>query len=146
MTTGKTASIEDALLARLGTLVTTPPCQFAWPSIDYTPAQGQPYLLPSVMPNRTDEGGLGAGAPERHLGLFQVTVYAPSGSGVAPASELADQVIAHFPRGSVIVGSGVRVRVGSFNGSSGVPYRSQGYSENGWTVVPVTIPYWCDIF
>lgn len=146
MTTGKTASIEDALLARLGALVTTPVCSFAWPSVEFTPAVGVPYLEPQVMPNRTDEAGLGVGVAERHFGLFQVTVYAPGNEGAAAGSELADQVIAHFPRGTVIAGSGVRVRIGAFNGGSGVPYRSRGFSEKGWYVVAVTIPYWCDIF
>lgn len=146
MTTGITASIENALLTFLGTLVTTPACEIAWPGLPYQENVGTSYLRPSVLPNRPDLAGVGVGAAERHYGLFQVLVHADTALGAVTASEIADQVRTHMKLGTVIDANGVRVRIGTFNGGNGVPWVSQGINTNGFRVVPVTIPYWCDIF
>lgn len=145
MTTGRTASIEDALLYHLSVLILAPAWPIAWPNLAFTPQIGQAYLEPRFLPNVTDRAGAGTNAARRHRGLFQVTCFGTENTGSAPSSEVADAIIEHFGPDVVIDRNGVRVRIGSFDGSSSVPYRSQGFNENGWWVVPVTIPWWCDI-
>lgn len=144
--TGKGASIEDALFTHLALLVTTPATLVAWPDLPFAPDIAAPYLEPFVLPNQTDLAGLGTGAARRHFGLLQVTVRAGEGTGAATTSQIADQIIEHFAPDTVISANSIRVRIGAFNGGPAVPYRSQGFNENGYRVVPVTIPYWCDIF
>lgn len=144
--TGTTTSIEDALLWHLSVLVLAPVVPVAWPDIPFTPVVGTPYLEPTVLPNKTDFAGVGVGSPHRHFGLLQVNVHGPQGQGSAPTSEIADQIMEHFAPDTVIARNGVRVRIGAFDGGTAVPYRSQGFNGNGFRVIPVTIPYWCDIF
>lgn len=146
MSIGPTASIEKTLLDYLATLVTVPAFAVAWPNLGYEPVPGSSYLRASVLPNQTDLAGVGPGAAERHVGLFQVLVNGDENVGSAAVSDVADQVRTFFKTGTVIAGNGVRVRIGSYNGSNGVPWVSQGFNENGFRVIPVTIPYWCDIF
>lgn len=142
---GKTASIEDAMLYHLSLLVLTPAVPIAAANLAFAPTLGQPYLEVSFLPNQTDRAGVGINAPRRHRGLLQVTVYGKEFDGSLPTSEIADSVIEHFAPDTVIDRNGVRVRIGSYDGSASVPYRSQGFNDDGWRIVPVTIPWWCDI-
>lgn len=145
-TTGKTASIANALKYRLGQLTLSPTRRIAWPNIAFVPVDGEIYLEPRFLPNTADYGAVGANAPRRHRGLYQVGVRGPALTPTPEAQdEVADAVIDHFA-GQTISRNGVSVRIGSFDGSSGLPYRGSALTQSGWSIIPVTIPWWCDTF
>lgn len=144
--TGKTAAIANALKYRLSTLTLSPVRRIAWPNAAFAPVAGEIYLEPTVLPNRTDYGAVGANAPRRHQGLYQISVRGPA---ITPTpevqDEIADLIIEHF-EAETIISNGVTVRIGSFDGSPGLPYRVSALIESGWRNIPVTIPWWCDTF
>lgn len=145
MATGKNSRIAAALNTHLAALVLTPVHAIAWENKTYTRVIGTPFLEPSVLPNRTDVAAIGANAPRRHRGIYQVAVYGAQNVGEIPGTEIADRIVEHFAHGSVLAYESVRVRIGSFDGSPGVPYVSNAFNEDGWRITPVTIPYWCDV-
>lgn len=160
MTTGKLTSIEESLNYFLSTLVLSPTRRIAFPGDTFEPIANEIYLRPSFIPNRTDFGGVGVGAPRRHAGLYQVDVVGPVNVGVVTQSEIGDLIIEFFIQ-KVIIRNGIRVRIGAFDGNTSLPYRSpalvggsnqafgtsnRSVKELGWFVVPVTIPWWCDTF
>lgn len=144
-TVGKLASIEDALFYRLSQLTLTPSLPIAYPNTPYVPVVGSTFLEALNLPNRTDYAGVGLGAARRHRGLLQVIINSPQNAGATAASEVADKIIEWFIAADVIPRNGVRVRIGSFDGSAGVPYRTTAYQQDGWQKLPVTIPWWCDV-
>lgn len=143
--TGKTAAIAEALRFHLGEKAFDPVLPIAWEGMKYTPTTGETYLAPSVLPNRTDLGAVGANAPRRFLGLFQVVVCGPMHGSPTTLEDIADELIEHF-RNALIERNSVRVRVGSFNRSPSLPWQSPAIIDNGWRRVPVTVPWWSDVF
>lgn len=143
--TGNTTRIEGALLYRLSTLVLTPPRRIAWPGLAFTPVVGEIYLAVGFLWNGIERGETGSRAARRHYGIFQVNVTGPSVAGVEPDAEVADKIIEHFDR-QVINRNDVIVRVGSFSGGRSVPWRGSTVVETGWRLIPVSVPFWCDVF
>jgi hypothetical protein len=143
--TGTLSAIEEALHYWLSQLTFTPSLYIAWPGRAYNPALGSPYLEPDFMPNKTEYGSIGANALRRHRGLYQVLVHDAENVGTNPVAEKADLIIAHFLPPLTVERNGVRVRMGSFDESTPLPWRARSHSEAGWITVPVTIPWWCDV-
>lgn len=141
---GKHAIISEALNYRLSTLVLNPVRRVAWPDESFAPIVGEIYFEPSYIPNRTDFGEVG-GTLRRHRGLYQVDVKGPEDKGPVPQLEIADLIIEHFVS-QIIVRNGASIRIGSFDGSSAVPYPAPELIVNGWRTIPITIPWWCDTF
>lgn len=139
---GNQAIIREALDYWLSTLVTEPPSRVAWPNLTFKPSMNEVYLSPSYLPNRTDWGGVTT-AFRRHRGIYQVSVRGPVDVGPIPLAEIADKVIELFTAQN-IVRNGITVRIGSFDGTEGVPYQSPELIAGGWRVIPVTIPWWAD--
>ena len=144
MTTAVLTAIEEALNAHLVGLVFSPVVPIAWQNLSYTPMVGHTYLRPKLFPNRTDVGAVGVNAPRRHRGLYQVSVYGAVDVGLAD-TWIADAIIEHF-NAEVLERNGVRVRIGSFDGSASVPSRLSSFREGEWNVIPVTIPWWNDTY
>lgn len=133
--------IEEALLDYLRIM----PAQtlvIAWPNSIYTPVEGVSYLIPRFLPNRSDYAAIGGNSPKRHRGLFQVSIRGAIGSGTADAS-VADTIGAYYA-GKIIAFETARVRIGSFDGSPGLPYRTAAIRDGTWNLTPVTIPWWSD--
>lgn len=141
---GKLARIEDALLERLADLTLSPAVPVAWPNIVYSPTVGQPYLEPTFLPNKTDYAGIGQSAPRRHFGLFSISVMGALNLGSAAASEIADSIIEHFAPPLSLDADGLDVRIGSFNGSNHVPWRGSAFPKDGWLMIAVSVPWYCD--
>lgn len=145
-TTGKTASIGNALNYQLAQLTLSPARRIAWPNASFTPVANEIYLRPRFMPNRTDHAAVGVNAPSRHRGIYQIEVVGPARTPAPETQdEVVDAVIEHF-KGQTIARNGVRVRIGSFDGSPGIPYRGSSLTVKGWAEIAVTIPWWCDTF
>jgi hypothetical protein len=143
--TGTLAAVEEALHYRLAQLVFTPALHIAEPGQTYKPSIGTSYLEPDFLPNKTEYGSIGVNALRRHRGLYQVLVHDAENAGTIPVAEKADLIIAHFMPPVVVERNGVRVRMGSYDSSTPLPWRSRAHSEAGWITVPVTIPWWCDV-
>lgn len=143
--TGNTARIEAALLDRLKCLDLRPKRRVAWPGAGFAAKVGEIYLAPGILWNATERRELGAHAARRHVGIFQVNVRGPALAGDTEDAEVADAIIEHFDR-QVINHSGVVVRIGSFSGGRSVPWRTGPMVDAGWRLIPVSIPFWCDIF
>jgi len=143
--TGNTARIERALMYRLSTLTLSPTRRIAQPGQDFTPVAGEIYLAPGFLWNSTERGEVGSQSARRYIGIFQIAVRGPAIANVEPQTEVADAFIDHFDR-QVITRESVTVRIGSFNGGRSVPWRGSAIIEGGWRLVPVSVPFWCDIF
>lgn len=142
---GNTGKIENALLYKLGALTLDPTRRVAWPDDDFTPVTGEIYLTPGVLWNNSERGEIGTGAAIRHRGIFQVILRGPQIGSPSTDANVADLIIAHFDR-ATITRNAVTVRIGSFDGGRAVPWRGAAIPENGWRMIPVSIPFWCDVF
>jgi hypothetical protein len=94
-----------------------------------------PYLRVDFIPNRTDNLGLANDAKARHQGILQVMAIYPVGQGVIKPTNTAGLVAAHFAKGTILYGSGVKLKVYS-KPSVGAPM-----IEPDKISVPVTILY-----
>jgi len=141
---GKNAIILEALGYKLSTLVLSPTRRVAWPDLTFTPLVNEIYLRPRFLPGRSNFGAVGS-TLRRHVGIYQVDVCGPPTKGSIPQMEVVDAVIEHFVS-QVIVRNNASIRIGSYDGSSGVPYQSPELLEGGWRTIPITIPWWCDTF
>ena len=141
---GKHAIISEALGYRLSLLVMVPERRVAYPNISFSPIEGEIYLRSAYLPNQSDFGAVGSNL-RRHVGLYQVDVVGPTNAGPVPQLEVVDAVIEHFV-GQNIVRNSKTIRIGAFDGSSGVPSAAPELIQDGWRTIPITIPWWCDTF
>lgn len=123
--------IAAALDGRLNTLGSDP---IAWENLDFTPTIGTLYLRPNISPATTDNVGMADASSDDHAGFYQVSVFAPSGTGKFAATTKADEIETHFKRGTELTFNGIIVRV------TGVS-RSSGARDGSWFTIPVTINY-----
>jgi len=128
--------IQKALEARLAAL--PGPLPTAWPNVILSPpatAYQRADLLSANPANPTF-----GSAFYRDQGIFQVTLFFPIGGGAGAALARADVIRAGFPRGSSYSNGGITVLI------SGTPAIAPGrVIEDRW-VVPVSIPYFANIF
>lgn len=145
MTTGRRASIFEALDFTLRQIVLSPTRRIAIRNVKFTPVADEIYLVPSMLPARSDFVGVGTNI-ERNIGLFQVNIVGPTEKNAIDQDEVADAVCEHFKTNYKINRNGVLVRIGVTTGSTGggVPYVSPEIVADGWRTLPVTIPWWCD--
>lgn len=104
------ATIAELLFARLATLILNPVLPVAYPGLAFTPPAG-PYLRVDFIPNRTDNIGLANDASARHQGILQVMAIHPVGQGVIKATNTGGFVTAHFAKGTILYGSGVKLKI-----------------------------------
>jgi hypothetical protein len=90
--------VTDALNVHLATFATAQGLLVAWPSTDFTPTTGT-YLRPYLIPGQPFAKTLGPGGYSEQSGIFYINIISPLGTGVGDASELADLICSHFPRG-----------------------------------------------
>jgi len=137
MATGVEANIWLALITRLQALVFTPALAIAGPNVPF-PAAGQTkpkdYLEVTFLPNRTITRTVGPGR-QQHRGIMQVTVHYSSGTGIINPLQIADKIIAHFPKDLVLFQSDIRVKIWR------KPYATPLPPQDGSLMVPVTIEY-----
>jgi hypothetical protein len=142
---GKNTGISEALNYHLSQLALSPTRNISWPNLSFTPSAGEIYLEPTFIPNRANYIGLNTSI-RRISGLYQINVFGPTKVSPVPQDEIADLVVEHY-LGARINRNNVLVRVGLSDGGgsgSGVPYASPAIIADGWRMVPVTVPWWCD--
>jgi len=126
-------SILAGFLTRLGAIGLSQPV--AWPNVTFTPPSSGGYLRANILPATTLRAGIPPDSPNRHTGLFQVSVFWPEGQGEIAPSEIAGQIIAAFKHGTSIQIGNSQLRIND------APYRNPAIQEPGWYSIPVRIPY-----
>lgn len=128
------ADVATALLTWAASLsYGSPAMKKAMPDVSFTPETGKPYFRVDLFRNAPFWQGLNTGKIDQ--GLLQITVVWPEGLGIIKASQAADAVMAHFPKGLKLFNGTACVRI------SGEPWAAAPLVEAGWTETPVTIPY-----
>jgi hypothetical protein len=101
--------IEQALVARVASLVLSPPLAVAWPNnVD---APSPPYLRVDFFRNRNERIAIKGSLPHRRLGILQITVVTPLNAGPSNATAIAGRVAEHFPADLVLDYDGISVRI-----------------------------------
>lgn len=134
------ASVRAALDARLEAF--TPALLIAWENQGFKPATGVPFVKVDLLPARTSNPEFGAGVRDVQVlkGIYQLRLNHPINVGPSPAAELADALVAHFPRGSSYTYGGVTVKVWS------TPSVAPAQNAEPWYVTPVSVEYHSEIY
>jgi|TARA_R110000822_G_scaffold59380_5_gene148250 hypothetical protein len=126
------SDISAALDSQLNTLTGSSPV--AWENTVYKPIKNTLYLRPTHLPAPTVQAGLGTTGIDEYLGLYQIDVFAPAGTGRGIAEAKADVIANHFKRGTDLLYNGVYVRLGNVS-------RNAGLIDEDRFVISVTINY-----
>lgn len=132
-----TDHIRRALETRLAAM--SPALATAWENSPYEPEPGTPYQRAFMLYAAPENEVLGCDY-RREVGVFQVSLFYPPGTGSAAAQARADAVQEHFPRGLTLTHSGTSVLIPRS------PAKAPGFNADGWYVVPVSIPYRAEFF
>lgn len=117
------ASIRAAFETRLSTLSGTH--ETAYMNQSYTPTKGTTWVRGSLLPAQTQAASIGLDGNDLYQGIFQVDVFVPQGKGSGEGVRLADDVIEHFPKSTVLTSGVFRIRI-----------------ENSWITTPREEPDW----
>jgi len=125
-------AIRAAFTARLQTLPSLPPV--AWENVAYTPVAGVTYLAPALLPGEPFQAEVGESGQNWHVGVYQISIFAPKNVGVGALGTLRDSIVDHFKRGTVMTGGPVTV-------TATKAYASGAITDADRVHVPVTIRY-----
>lgn len=130
--------ITAAFVKRLNEMVSPLPTQTAWENVSFDPPVGiyqKAFILPANTSNPTYGDNL-----KRETGIFQVSIYAPSGNGSGLALDRAEIIRDWFSRGLSLVNDSVTVRI------LRTPSIAPAIQDEKNYIIPVSIPYFCDVF
>ena len=103
----------------------------AWPNVEFNSVP--PYVEVHTLPAAVIPVDISTG--DMHVGIIQVSVTYPAGSGIITATEKADEVIALFTRNLVITEGTTQIKINR----SG--WQSPPIQEADEVMIPVSIPY-----
>lgn len=103
------AIIRSAFATKLLAFPSVP--SIAWENVPFTPVAGQPYLKPTLLPAEPFQAEIGANGQNIHTGIYQISIFYPTGGGVAGLETLKAGLIDHFKRGTLLVYSGIEIRI-----------------------------------
>lgn len=128
------AVVAGLLLARCETLsVGSPVLPVAMPGIPFTPPSNNKWLRVDAFFNAPAWEGLADGTVDQ--GLLQIVVVWPWNRGVIAPRRIAAEVMAHFPKGLILTGSGVKVTINK------TPWAASPILEEPVSMTPVTISW-----
>lgn len=130
-------AIRAALESQLNAM--TPALTTVWENSTVTPTSGTPYQRTNLLRANPDNPTIGA-THYRELGVFQVSLHYPLNAGPSPAETRAELVRTQFKRGTTLTSGGITVTI------DGTPTIASGFVDGDRWVVPVSIPYWANIF
>jgi hypothetical protein len=104
------AIIRAALETTLATYATAQGLSVAYENRSFTPATGVTYLRAFLLPGATDSQDLGR-LHRKFVGVFQVSIVMPLGTGPGAGEALAVSLAAAFPPATPIVRSGITTYV-----------------------------------
>jgi hypothetical protein len=127
-----TTDILEAAFQKLASFVYSPAPEILWPGIQETPPESGMWLQPGFFPNEPEDMAWDDDACVDTRGFFQILIYFRPGQGLVAPSELADALIAFFPKGFELGPVRVRKR----------PWQSPAVTEDASKLfIPVTVPY-----
>lgn len=126
------SNIHAAFRARLLAYTGVP--SVAWEGLPFTPTAGAIYLKPALLPGEPRQAEIGPNGQNWHTGVFQISIMAPAGVGVAAISTLRDGLIDWFKRGTSLVYSTTTVTCTKAYGGPVMP-------ETDRLHLPITIQY-----
>ena len=134
MATGIDARIATLLFEHAADMTLPQTTGFAYPDVDFTPTDGQPYISLSFLPNTPNTLAVGTGYIQ-HVGLFQLSIMWPRGAGVIGSLETADAIQQEFDKGTRLIGSSILVNIISRPSIGGQ------IIDGDRTMTPVTVEY-----
>lgn len=134
-----TNAVRAALEARLATWAAarSPVLRIAWQNTPFTPASGETYLQPFLLPAETDSADL-KGDHRAYRGVFQVSITAPINAGVGAALGVAAELNTLFPVNGRYTSAGVTTQI------IGPASAGPAIQEPDRLTIPVSIPYRAD--
>lgn len=129
-----TTDIMTACFDHLDTFISVPQPAILWPGLQTEPPDADIWLQPGFFPNENVDRAWDNDACVETRGFFQILVYyrVRPDVGLIEPSRVADALIEHFPKGTVL--SAVRVRKR--------PWQSPAITEDASRAyIPVTVPY-----
>ena len=105
--------ISAALSTHLAAMPSLP--SVAWENAPFTSVSGTVYLSESYLPAATSAIGVEDSSSSQFIGVYQVSIHANSGNYKLEAQTLADSIVEHFSRGTLLTyeAQGVRIEVSS---------------------------------
>lgn len=137
------AKIETAIWLALKSRVLSLPLTlpFSWPGQTFTPPSVGGKLVPYLRIGRVSTNPvrqtIAAGKPHERAGMLMVTLVHPLGQDVSVYDQLGATIAEHFKDGAQMRSNPVCVSVTSY------PHVQEGFEENGYWQVPVSIPWRC---
>ena len=129
------SSIRAAFVTKLQTFTGLP--SVAWENVPFTPVTGITYIQPFLLPGEPFQAEIGTNGANRHSGVYQISIFAPTGGGMAATNTLAGSLCDHFKRGTSLTYGGVTVTVQK-------AYPSPAMQETDRVHIPVTVIFRCD--
>lgn len=127
-------ALETALKAGIGSM------QVGWENAEFEPpTDGSAFVMANMLPANPENPTMGD-AFHREIGLFQVTLSYPLGSGAGKTFAKAEVVRALFPRGTTFTAGGVTTTIAR------TPAIGPGMKQGDRYVLPVRIPYFANVF
>ena len=125
-------SIRKALEQRLA--IMTPELATAWENAPFLPVTGAPYQKAFLLPGQPDNSEQGS-KNYFEVGVFQVTLCYPLGTGPNAAQARAEAIRTQFRRGTTMTADGISVHV------IRTPAIATGYTDGDRYMVPVSITW-----
>lgn len=133
--------VETSIWLALKSHVESLPFPKAWPAqvfaVPSANGRPQPYLRIGRISVEPVGVFVDYAKPHERSGSLIVTLVYPLGSDVSVYDQIAGDIAAHFVDGTNMRSGNVCVTVPSY------PYVNEGYDDNGYWTVPVSIPWRC---
>jgi hypothetical protein len=140
MPTPNSDDITKALLTKVKTLADAGSWAVEWPNKVLNTAElvDTPWFRPTILPGIPEAAAIGDDAPDRHMGVLQISGFFPKDKGDGAARAWASTVLAAFPRGGTAVNGTAALR---FEKSYTVP----AIIEDKYYHLPVRVEYRTDL-
>lgn len=128
------SAFEARLAAMPGGL---PSAQTAHDGVAFDPSQlaaGTPWQKTTLLPADTEAAGVGVDARNRHDGVYQISLFYPSGKGLGAVLAQADAIASWFKRGTSLDKNTTSIEVTAVLRGPAIP-------DAEWVMVPVSIQY-----
>jgi len=130
--------IRAALESRLKTWAQaqSPPIPIAYQNVAFTPPNQARYLRAFLLPAETRSDL--PGTSRNYMGIFQISICIPDGSGSGAAETILADLEALFPVALTIESAGTKIFI------TRPVSASPAMNEPGWFVLPTSIRYRAD--
>lgn len=133
---GINADILHALNDRLAAYATANGLDVAWENVKFDPPEGEVWLRPTLLPVRSEPLTLGPNGLMDYPGIYQISVFGPSGKSTGAVYAHVDGVLGHFQRGTSMTEGSATVRIDRV-------YQGPAIAEDRWFHVPASIEFFC---